>query len=438
MYSLLNSPLPGQRKQLRLWPGYAIVIIQWLVRFALPALFPEYIAIGVFGGIFGGIAIVIWWAFFSKAPRSERLIAIMLMIAALAATSQIIDRSLATAMMGMMFAVFSIPVMSLAFVVWAVTTNRLPDSLRRTTMVATILLASGFWALLRTNGMDGEAHQFFAWRWGKTSEERLLEQSGDKQITAKPDSASVSGEAEWPGFRGSNRDGIINNVHISTDWSKSPPSELWRRSVGPGCSSFAVHGNLLFTQEQLGENEMVTCYNLNTGEPVWRHSDKTRFWDSHAGAGPRSTPTLNKGRAYTLGATGILNVLDEQNGSVVWSHNAAQETEVKTPGWGYTSSPLVVDSVVLVAIAGKLLAFDIATGNQRWSASDGGESYSSPHLMTIDNIKQVLFMNKTSTTSYSPADGKVLWKLPMKGVPIVQPAQTGKSDILISEIDEQG
>jgi outer membrane protein assembly factor BamB len=433
-----NSHLPGQRKPLRLWPGFAIVLIQWFVRFALPALLPDYLAVGVFGGILGGIALVIWWAFFSRAPRSERLIAIGLMIASIVATSQLIHISLATAMMGMMFPVYSIPVLSFAFVVWAAVSSHLSFKLRRVTMIATILVASGFWALLRTNGMDSETHQDFAWRWARTSEEKLLTQSATNQIAAKSDSASTGAEAEWPGFRGPNRDGIIHNIHISTDWSKSPPTELWRRSVGPGCSSFAVHCNLLFTQEQRGEYETVSCYNLNTGEPVWHHSDKARFWDSHAGAGPRSTPTLSKGRVYTLGATGILNVLDERKGNVVWSRNAAKDTDVKIPGWGYTSSPLVTDSLVIVAIAGKLLAYDLVTGKQRWSAPDGGESYSSPHSMTIDNFSQVLFMNKTSTTSYSPADGKILWKLPMKGVPIVQPAFIGQSDILVSEVDEQG
>ncbi|MCX6273380.1 MAG: PQQ-binding-like beta-propeller repeat protein [Bacteroidetes bacterium] len=423
---------PTQPVPLRLWPGIILVILQWLVRFVLPALMPDAIPVGMFGGVICGLAVVIWWAFFSRAPRFDRWTAIVLMAAALVATSQLIHKSLATAMMGMMFTIFSIPVICLAFVVWAVASRHLSTRLRRVTMVITILIASFSWAFLRSDGMDGEGHQFFAWRWAITAEERLLEQTDNKLITISSDTAFLAKDAEWPGFRGRNRDGIIHGSGIGTDWTKTPPVEMWRRAVGPGCSSFAVHGPLLFTQEQRGEYEMVTCYDLKTGEPVWRHGDKARFWDSHAGAGPRSTPTLYNKRVYTQGATGILNVLDELNGHVVWSRDAAKDAGMKIPGWGYTGSPLVVDSLVVVAIAGKLVAYDIVKGQPLWFGPDGGISYSSPQLLTIAGEKQILMMSNIGATSFTPSSGKVLWKFPGEGYPIVQSALVDESDLLIS------
>ena len=244
--------------------------------------------------------------------------------------------------------------------------------------------------------------------------------------------------AEWPGFRGPARDGVIHGAQIATDWSQSPPVQLWRRAIGPGWSSFAVSGNLLYTQEQRGADEVVSCYRVTTGEPVWRHRDATRFWESNAGAGPRGTPTLSNGRVYTIGGTGLLNVLDAISGAVVWSRNAAVDLRAKTPMWGFSSSPLVVGEVVIVALGGKLAAYDIATGAPRWTGGGGGLSYSSPHLVTIDGVEQVVFMSGPGTTSFAPATGTVLWEHAWAGGAIVQPAATADGDLLVNTVSMNG
>jgi len=450
---------PTPRKPLRLWPGVVAVVLLCLVRFGVPIFMPEDFAFAILGGLLCALAIVVWWAFFSRAPMLERWGAVVLMIVALLATSRIIHVSISTGMMGMMFPIYAIPFVSLALGVWAVASRRLSDRPRRATMVATILLACGVFALLRTNGVSG-AGSDLAWRWSKTPEQRLLAQTVEEPAApappAAPDAAPAASPAApaalpaapaklpaapaaaetgagWPGFRGPHRDAIVPGVRIATNWSASPPVQLWRRPIGPGWSSIAVRGDLLYTQEQRGDDEIVACYNATTGKPVWKHRDAARFWESNAGAGPRATPTLSNGRVYTFGATGILNALDARNGAVVWSRNAASDTGMKVPGWGFASSPLVVDDAVIVAAAGKLAAYDLSTGKPRWFGPNGGDGYSSPQMFTIDGVAQILLMSAHGAASVAPADGTLLWEYPWpSNTRIVQPALASDGGVLMS------
>src|SRR5262249_27526751 len=132
---------------------------------------------GVLGSLVFGLAILIWWAFFSRAPRAERFGAVALLLIIPLITSRLNDKSIATGAMGMIFPIILTPILSLAFVLWAVITRNLSQGLRRATMVAAILLACGGFTLLRTNGITAEAGSDLAFRWSKTSEERLLAQA---------------------------------------------------------------------------------------------------------------------------------------------------------------------------------------------------------------------------------------------------------------------
>jgi len=101
-------------------------------------------------------------------------------------------------------------------------------------------------------------------------------------------------------------------------------------------------------------------------------------------------------------------VLNASDGAVAWSRNAASNASVKTPGWGFASSPLVAGDMVIVAAAGKLVAYDLATGSPRWFGPGGGDSYSSPHLVTIDGVTQIVLLSALGATSVAPADGSLL------------------------------
>ncbi|HSC27828.1 MAG TPA: PQQ-binding-like beta-propeller repeat protein [Vicinamibacterales bacterium] len=481
------------RKRLRLWPGVVLAILAGILRFVVPVVVPDdavlagwpLAILGILAGVSAALAVAVWWLFFSRALWSERVGAIILVVAALFATSRLVHESIAGGNMGMLLYVYAIPVLGIALVVWAVTTRRLPDSARRASLVAAILLACAPWTLLRTAGTMSTGSEFH-WRWTQTPEQRLLAQvreepvvlpstppsatmpekplpprSGDertaatggpatretleKEVPAPTVEAPLPGAdppgakegAEWPGFRGPRRDGIVRGVRIETDWSTRPPALLWRRPIGPGWSSFAMHGNLLCTQEQRGDDEIVACYKAATGEAVWMHRDAVRFWESNGGAGPRATPTVSDGRVYSLGATGILNALDSATGAVLWSRNAADDTGAKVPYWGFSSSPLVVGEVVIV-YAGGLAAYDRASGDRRWVGKATGVSYSSPHLAAIGGVAQILQLTGAGVMSVAPEDGALLWEHAWSGGAIVQPALTPEGDVVINAITTTG
>jgi len=460
------------RKPLRLWPGVAAAVLLLVVRYVVPAFVPGSFGIGVIGGLVGTLAVAIWWLFFSRAAWFERLGVLALMIAAVAATSLVVHESIKGGMMGMLLPIYAAPVLSLALVAWAAASRSLSVRPRWALLAVAIVLACAVFTLLRTDGITGDDGSQFAWRWTPTPEERLLAERGDAPLGSSPATTKVlitapaaadapletparpsgdhrptpaavataspappiadAADAEWPGFRGPGRDGVARGVQIQTDWSQSPPVQLWRRPVGPGWSSFAVLGDRVYTQEQRGGEEIVSCYRLTTGEPVWSHGDAVRFWESNGGAGPRATPAVHNGRVYTMGATGILNALEADTGAVVWSRNAATDTGRKIPDWGIAGSPLVIEDLVIVAVAGQLVAYDVRTGRQRWVGEAGGGGYSSPHLATIDGVPQVLLIRGSRTIGVNPSDGALLWEHSWEpGVAITQPALAEHGDVLI-------
>ena len=168
------------RRPLRLWPGVVIVSLQWLLRFVVPVVDPDAMIYGILAALVAGLAVLVWWVFFSRAPWLERLGAVVLIIVAFVATKPVLDDSISTGAMGMLFPILTIPVLSLAFVVWAVATRHLGDSTRRATMVATIFLAFGGLTLVRTDGFTANFDNDLTWRWTTTPEERMLAQARDE------------------------------------------------------------------------------------------------------------------------------------------------------------------------------------------------------------------------------------------------------------------
>jgi outer membrane protein assembly factor BamB len=264
---------------------------------------------GVIGGSACAAAIAVWWLFFSRAAWRERVGVLALMAIAFFATQIVADVSVRRGMMGLMPLLYGVPLLGLALVAWAAAARSLSGTPRYVTLVVAVALACFPMTIVRSAGIRGVGAELH-FRWTATPEDQLLAREtsdpppqarpAEKVIEpaptapapaeAAPPAVAVSKTpAAWPGFRGPKRDGIIHGLRINNNWTSSPPALIWKRAIGPGWSSFAVSGDLVFTQEQRGDDEVVSCYRLSTGEPVWRHRDPVRFWEAEGGAGPRAT-----------------------------------------------------------------------------------------------------------------------------------------------------
>ena len=179
------------RKPLRLWPGVVLLILQWLGWFVVPFFFPATRLYGLLVGVVCGLAIVVWWMFFSRAPWVERVGALVLMVIAPIGTKFIVHKSIAGGGMGMLIFILVVPMLSLALVAWAVASRRLSVGPRRVALVAAILLACGVFTLIRTGGITADFQSDFHWRWTKTPEERLLAQGEERLAPTSISSASA-------------------------------------------------------------------------------------------------------------------------------------------------------------------------------------------------------------------------------------------------------
>lgn len=236
---------------------------------------------------------------------------------------------------------------------------------------------------------------------------------------------------DFPRFLGNGYWAEVEGVELATDWQKNPPKEMWRHEIGGGWSGFAVVGNYAITQEQRGNQEIVSCYRVDNGELVWTHSDEARFDPADfqgglGGIGPRATPTIHDGKVLTQGATGIVNCLDARTGKVLWSHDTAEETGADVITWGKSGSPLVVDDMVIVNVGApndeaaraeydaSLVAYDLATGDIRWTAGNRQASYSSPIVATLAGERQIVMVNEKYVTAHRVTDGEILWEHPWR------------------------
>ncbi|HSK80192.1 MAG TPA: PQQ-binding-like beta-propeller repeat protein [Thermoanaerobaculia bacterium] len=253
--------------------------------------------------------------------------------------------------------------------------------------------------------------------------------------------AEPAAGVDWPQFRGPERNGISPEKGLLRSWPEGGPKVLWKKPLGSGFASITISGGRLYTMAVEGETESALCFD-ETGKEIWRTPLGSVFPEVF-GNGPRSTPTIDGDVVYALAATGKLHALRIADGSRIWEVDLVKDFSSKLPNRGFASSPLIDGDLLLLEAGGDagkaIVALDKKTGKARWTALDGGAGYASPLAVTVDGVRQYVFVRTMvgDIVSLLP-DGTVNWKHAWKAGAIASPLFIPPNRIFASASDDAG
>lgn len=225
--------------------------------------------------------------------------------------------------------------------------------------------------------------------------------------------ASCGFAQDWPQWRGCDRDGKVAGFTAPQNWPQAL-AQKWKIAVGSGDATPALVGDRLYVFTRQDDDETVLCLNAADGQEIWKSQYAAQPVTGAAGRhpGPRSSPAVAEGKVVTLGVGGVLSCWNAADGKLVWRND-----EFKAVPMFFTAmSPIIVDGMCIAQLGGRgegaIVAFDLATGNQKWRWSEEGPEYASPAILTVDGTKQIVTLTEKSVVGVGVKDGKLLWRLP--------------------------
>ena len=234
---------------------------------------------------------------------------------------------------------------------------------------------------------------------------------------------SSGADLDWPGWRGPNRDGWVSGFRPPNRWPERLKKD-WQVEVGTGYSSPLVVSGSVYQHARQGDDEVVWCFDLQTGDIKWRQSYAVPFKASPGGerhgTGPKSSPMLADGWLFTMSITGDLSAWNAKSGKRRWRTDYGSRFQPNRPNWGVAMSPIVDGDRVIAHFGndenGALVALDVQSGTEVWSQGSDGPSYSSPLVVDIDGLRQVVEWNHCALVGVDSRSGRFLWEFPFPHV----------------------
>ena len=219
--------------------------------------------------------------------------------------------------------------------------------------------------------------------------------------------------ADWPQWRGQNRDGVSSETGLLKSWPASGPAVLWKiAGLGQGFSSLAIANGRVYTQGQRGDRQHVIAFDAKSGKKLWETPTGLAFHES-AGNGPRGTPTIDGDRLYAMAADGLLVCLDTATGKLLWSQNVVQKYGGSILKWGFSESPLVNGDRLIVAPGGpaaSIVSLNKFNGDLQWKTGNEKASYASAIAANVGGVRQILALTGDALLGIKDDNGELLWR----------------------------
>jgi outer membrane protein assembly factor BamB len=187
--------------------------------------------------------------------------------------------------------------------------------------------------------------------------------------------------------------------------------------VGLGDASPVLVGDKVYAFTRQGDDEVILCLDAANSKELWK--DKygavavtgaaAKVGGGHPG--PRGTPVVAEGKICTFGVGGVLSCLDASSGKVMWRKDSKARPDFFT-----SCSPIVVNGLCIVQLGGEkkgeIVAYDLASGDEKWKWAGDGTAYSSPVLLNLGDTKVIVAETAAKIVALGVADGKLLWETP--------------------------
>ena len=224
----------------------------------------------------------------------------------------------------------------------------------------------------------------------------------------------------WTQWGGPHRNFHTEAAGIKDTWPAAGPRVVWKRPLGEGYSSAAVESGVLYTMYGKPREEVVLAADAETGKTLWEHATPMTFQSDAAqemGNGPYSTPLVAGSRLFTTGVAGRLQCLDKRSGKLLWTQQLWDDHQGSRLMYGYASSPIAFRDTVIVPVGGagkSAMAFRQADGGVAWRKNDFGNVYSSPILIDVGGLEQLVLLMDGAVYAVNPHNGDLQWQVPFK------------------------